>query len=121
MLYSIFCDWKRNKLSIKGRVVMVAFRIAQISNKNAFLYIIFLPYLVFYRLFIEWFLGVELPWKTKVAPGLIIYHGIALVINDNTVIGKNCTLRHNVTIGNKQEGDFFSKSPILGDDVDVGA
>lgn len=71
---------------------------------------------------VEWILGVELPWKTTVGEGLTIYHGYALVVNDGTVIGENCILRHCVTIGNKQLQDgSFSRSPIIGDNVDIGA
>ena len=35
-----------------------------------------------------------------------------------TVIGKNCTLRHGVTIGNRQAVDDV---PVIGDHVDIGA
>jgi putative colanic acid biosynthesis acetyltransferase WcaB len=120
-LSNVFCDWKRNQGNLKGRLVLVAFRIANIPNGNKILFILFLPYLIFYRLFIEWLLGIELPWKTKVASGLVIYHGYALVVNDGTVIGKNCTLRHCVTVGNKQFNGSFSNCPVIGDNVDVGS
>jgi putative colanic acid biosynthesis acetyltransferase WcaB len=101
--------------------VTIAFRIAGIPKNNKILFIVFLPYLVFYRFFVEWFLGIELPWKTRIGCGLIVYHGQALVVNDGTIIGANCTLRHSVTIGNKQVGDSYSACPILGNNVDVGA
>jgi serine O-acetyltransferase len=40
------------------------------------------------------------------------------VIHAETVIGRNCTLRHEVTIGTRHgEHDV----PVLGDDVDIGA
>lgn len=75
-----------------------------------------------YRLGVEWILGVELPWKTRIGPGLRLEHGQALVVNDGTVIGAGCTLRNGVTIGIKQmAGGGFSTAPVLGDGVDVGA
>jgi len=38
-------------------------------------------------------------------------------LNPDTVIGKNCTLRHNVTIGNRLNDHDV---PIIGDNVDIG-
>ncbi|WP_417885234.1 serine O-acetyltransferase [Zunongwangia sp.] len=71
---------------------------------------------------IEWVLGVELPYKTKVGKGLIIYHGHSLVINDGAIIGDDCTLRHCTTIGNKEKSDgSFSSSPKIGNLVDIGS
>ena len=67
----------------------------------------------------EWLLSVELPAKTTVGEGLVIRHGHALVINDNTIIGKNVTVRHSTTIGNK--GEFGKECPTIGDGVDIGS
>ncbi len=118
----VFCDWKRNSRNIKGRLVLAAFRIANLAKKNKLLFVLLLPHLILYRLVVEWFLNVELPWKTLVGKGLIIYHGHALVVNDNTEIGENCTLRHCVTIGNKQLKDgTYSKCPVIGNNVDIGS
>jgi putative colanic acid biosynthesis acetyltransferase WcaB len=80
------------------------------------------PYLIFYRLGVEWFLGCEIPPRTKIGPGLVVYHGQGLVINDHTVIGKNCVLRHAVTLGNKEDRNGLrSGSPLIGDNVHFGA
>ncbi|NBA85277.1 serine acetyltransferase [Emticicia sp. CRIBPO] len=118
----IFQDWERNRSNIKGRLVLFSFRLATIATKNRFIFILFIPYLVLYRILVEWVLGVELPYKTKVGKGLIIHHGHALVVNDSTRIGDNCTLRHSTTIGNKQlDDDKFTKSPEIGNNVDVGS
>ncbi|MNP55183.1 putative acetyltransferase [compost metagenome] len=66
-------------------------------------------------------MGVDIPIKTKIGEGLIIYHGIALVINENAIIGKNCILRHSTTIGNKIIEGTETLSPIIGDNVEIGA
>ena len=80
------------------------------------------PYLVLYRVLIEWILGVELPWNTQIGANFTLYHGQALVVNDNTIIGTDCTLRNSTTIGHKILPDgSFSKSPKIGDNVDIGA
>jgi serine O-acetyltransferase len=62
--------------------------------------------------------GIQIPRGCKIGPGLRIYHFGCLVLNPLTVIGKNCTLRHGVTIGNRNEIDDV---PVLGDNVDIGA
>ncbi|MGJ8716017.1 MAG: serine O-acetyltransferase [Maribacter stanieri] len=121
MLISIFQDWKSNKKNIKARIVLIGFRIAHLAVYHKALFILLVPHLIFYRIFVEWFLGVELPYKTKVGKGLKIYHGQALVINDGTIIGSNCTLRNSTTIGNKINIDgSTSKSPKIGNNVDIG-
>lgn len=117
----LFQDWNRNTCNFKGQLILLMFRVASISKNSKLLFIVFLPYLIIYRLFVEWILGVELPYKTSVGNGLIIYHGHALVINDGSIIGNNCVLRHCTTIGNKRNMDgTYSKCPTIGDNVDVG-
>jgi len=116
-------DYKANPKNIKARFVLFLFRLAQLCRKAPKLILIFLvPYLIFYRLFVEWILGIELPWNTKVGSGLKLFHGQGLVVNDHCVIGSNSTLRHNTTIGHKELSDgTFSMSPIIGDNVDIGS
>lgn len=119
---SIFCDWKRNKFNIKGRIILVAFRLANVADRNKFCFFLLVPYLIIYRTLIEWFLGVELPWQTNVGKGLSIQHGQATVINAASVIGENCLIRHCTTIGSKQLRDgSYSKCPIIGNNVDIGS
>ena len=114
-------DWASNKYNIKAKLILLAFRLASMSSRNRLAFIILIPYLVFYRILVEWFLGVELPYKTKIGKGLKIFHGQALVVNDGTIIGKNCTLRNSTTIGNKvMVNGEVSHSPIIGDNVDIG-
>lgn len=115
-------DQKRNKGNLKGKIVLFMFRFAQLANRNYALAILLSIYLGFYHVFVEWFLGIELPRKTSVGKGLIIYHGQALVINQGVKIGENCTLRNSTTIGHKILKDqTLSACPIIGDFVDIGA
>lgn len=98
------------------------FRFAQLANRSIFIAILLCLYLGFYHIMVEWFLGIELPRKTRVASGLIIYHGQSLVINQGVTIGANCVLRNSTTIGHKVLKDgTLSKCPVIGDRVDIGA
>jgi putative colanic acid biosynthesis acetyltransferase WcaB len=118
----LFQDWNANRGNVKGRVVLTLFRLVQLINRSMIAKIIFFPYLAFYRFFVDWSMGIELPRKLIAGKGLIVYHGQALVINQGAILGDNCTLRNSVTIGHKVLADgSFSKSPRLGNNVDVGA
>ena len=118
--YHLLQDWKTNRL--KGRLVLFLFRFAHLATSGKIAFILLIPYLIFYRVFVEWILCIELPYKTNIGKGLRLSHGQALVVNDGTVIGKGCTLRHSTTIGNRQNGDgTYSKSPRIGNNVDIGS
>lgn len=120
---SIFQDWRANAGNKKAQLVLLAFRVAQsIRRSHRPICLLGIPYLVFYRVTIEWMLCIELPWNTQVGPGLRLFHGMGLVVNDLTVIGRNVVLRHTTTIGVKETLPFGTRAaPIIGDDVDIGA
>lgn len=120
--FNIFQDFGANRNNPKGLLVMFLFRIAHLLRSNIITFILFLPYFIFYRIFVEWFLCIELPWKTRIGPGFRVDHGQALVINDNTIFGRDCTVRNSTTIGNKRSADGgYTRSPIFGDRVNIGA
>lgn len=111
-------DSKANSGNTKGKIVMFLFRIANYSKRNLFLRIFFFPYRIWYKLFVEWTLGIELPAGLKVGKGLCVWHGQALVINEGCVLGDNVTIRHSTTMGNKAAGSGF---PVVGNNVDIGS
>ncbi len=120
--FNIFQDLKANRNNPKGILVLTLFRLAHLLRLNIVTFILFLPYFILYRVFVEWLLCIELPWKTRVGPGFRIDHGQALIINDGTVFGAGCTVRNSTTIGNKKLKDgTYSRAPIFGDRVDIGA
>jgi putative colanic acid biosynthesis acetyltransferase WcaB len=120
----LFQDWSENKgSSSKSRLVLILFRSAQIIGNfpNSF-YLFSKIYCNFYILIVEWILGVELPWNTQVGSNLKLLHGVGLVVNSQTKIGSNCTLRHSTTIGNKKLHDgSYSDCPQIGNNVDIGS
>ncbi len=119
-------DSVRNKINYKSLLIMRLFRLANLINScksdKRLLWVLGVPVLVFYRVIVEWVLGVDLPFRCKVGPGLIIDHGQSLVVNGRTIIGKNCRLRQSTTIGCKisPEGEDLG-APRIGDNVDVGS
>ena len=62
--------------------------------------------------------GIEIPWQAQVGRRVVIAHQGGIVIASNTVIGDDCLIRQNVTIGMAAEG---GRSPSLGQGVQVGA
>lgn len=117
----IFQDWRVNKGNIKGRIILLLFRIANFCAQRKIYYYIGFIYLLMYRILVEWFFSTEIPWNTKIGRNLRLYHGQALVMTNQVVIGHNCTLRQSTTIGNRQTATGFSTSPIIGNHVDIGS
>ncbi len=114
----IFQDRIANKSNTKGLLLLTAYRIASFISKNRFRRVLFAPYLIFYKFSFEWILGLEIPYQTKIGKGLRLYHGYALVINRDCVLGENVTVRHSTTIGNS---NALSRCPIIGNNVDIGS
>jgi putative colanic acid biosynthesis acetyltransferase WcaB len=118
----VFQDWDANKGNLKGRLVMVLFRAARPASINTFFRILWLPYLAFYKILVEWFLGIELPHWTTVGKNFFLGHGQALVVNGCSVIGENCFFRHSTTLGNvRREDGSYSGSPVIGNNVELGS
>ena len=112
-------DRVANPRDPKAILVMTSFRITQWTmgggdRPRAVSW----PFIALYRFLTEFILGLELRPKTQVGPGLAIYHGFGLVVNDHAVIGTDVKLRNGVTIGHKNPGEG---APVLGDRVEVGA
>jgi putative colanic acid biosynthesis acetyltransferase WcaB len=123
MQTSLFCDWEVNRGNPKGQIILLLFRCAHALRALPDpWWLPGLPALAAYRLLVEWVLGVELRYKTRIGPRLRLYHAHALVVHEHTVIGADCTLRQSTTIGNKVLADGSPGAcPVLGDGVDVGA
>lgn len=82
--------------------------------------------------------GIDIPYTTRIGPGLYIGHGFGIVVNHDTVIGANCNLSQGVTIGQTNRGKRAGTATIgqgvylgpgvsvvgkvhIGDNVAVGA
>jgi len=58
-----------------------------------------------------------LPYEVRVGSGLRLWHrGLGVVVHPNTVIGKNVSVAHGVTIAGTPSGTTY-----IGDNVTIGA
>jgi putative colanic acid biosynthesis acetyltransferase WcaB len=77
---SIFQDWRVNQGNRKAQLVLVFFRIAQsIQRKRQPIFLLGIPYLVFYGMTIRWILSTGIPWNTQA--GLIIWNDVDIGAN----------------------------------------
>tara|TARA_R110002012_G_scaffold34820_8_gene100067 strand:- start:9785 stop:10351 length:567 start_codon:yes stop_codon:yes gene_type:complete len=63
--------------------------------------------------------GIQIPKTVKLGAGFLMLHQGGIVVNSQTIIGDNCTLMHNVTIGNTKRGSKQG-TPIIGNSVYIG-
>ncbi|MBN1212432.1 MAG: serine acetyltransferase [candidate division Zixibacteria bacterium] len=67
----------------------------------------------------RFFTGVEIHPGARIGAGCFIDHGHGIVIGETTIIGNNCVLFHNVTLGGTGK-HVGKRHPTLGDNVYVG-
>jgi serine O-acetyltransferase len=65
-------------------------------------------------------LCVEISPETKIGKGLFLPHPNGIVLNPNVVMGDNCTILHQVTIGNN-EFKGLNELADIGNNVHIGA
>ena len=66
--------------------------------------------------------GIYLNWETYIGKGLELPHPNGIVIGKTSVIGENCRILQQVTIGSARKGDYLlNKQPHLGNNILLGA
>jgi putative colanic acid biosynthesis acetyltransferase WcaB len=119
MKAEILQDWEANRGNWKSRSAMLLYRAAQaVRRQSPLLRVLGTPVVALYVLYVEWALGIELNLKSKIGPGLRLYHGTGLVIHEAAVLGSHCALRHCTTIGMKNGP---ADCPSIGNNVDIGS
>jgi putative colanic acid biosynthesis acetyltransferase WcaB len=119
---TIVQDYNSNPF-LKGKLIVIFFRLANliVILRKPYAYF-FYPIAVVYIFIVEWVMGVEIHPKTRVGRGLVIYHGVGLVVNGYTIIGDDCILRQGVCIGNiVDRNGHHGGCPVIGNAVEVGA
>jgi len=116
----VFQDWAVNDGYRDSQLILAWFRLAQRAHSGGGL--VGRLFCVFYRLFTSLFLAIEIPAEAIVGPRLRIYHPHSIVLNPGVVIGADCILRQNVTVGNVVRRDGTEKGVAsVGDGVEFGA
>ena len=64
--------------------------------------------------------GVEIHPAARIGGGFFIDHGMGVVIGETAIVGENCTLFHQVTLGGTGK-EYGKRHPTLGDEVVIGA
>lgn len=108
-LTALRADLAANRGVFRGQLAVTGYRVAQLARETLpkpLAKAIELTYAVTSLAL----LGIELPPAVKAGPGLRIYHTIGIVVNTETVLGRNVTLRQNTSLA----------QAAIGDNVDLG-
>ena len=65
--------------------------------------------------------GCEIAPYAQIGGGLFIPHSVGIVIGHEVIIGKNCEIFQNVTIGSNRKQRNGRYMPIIGDNVSIGS
>lgn len=65
--------------------------------------------------------GIEIHPGATIGDGLFIDHGKGVVIGETAVIGNNCTIYHQVTLGGTGKTKHKKRHPTVGNNVLIGA
>ncbi len=64
--------------------------------------------------------GVDINPAAEIGPGLIISHGVGLVVGGSVRVGSGALLLHGVTLGSSSPGTV-GQMPVIGDNAFIGA
>lgn len=120
-----YADKKRCANQFKFKITLFIFRLGNYiyySNipkmvKKILLFII----KILNVLFVKIPYGIEIPIETRIGKGLRLVHLNGIVIHKNAIIGENCTIFHQVTIGANEHKNDYNNVAIIGDNVYIGA
>lgn len=114
---NILGDWHINS-DLRVKFFLLYYRISRTIYLTNIPVVSKLHTIVYYTLTTLLF-NSEVHPATKIGPGLRIFHPYLIIVNPQSVIGSNVTLRHGVTIGNV--GGSTDACPIIEDGVEFGA
>jgi serine O-acetyltransferase len=101
----------RKVLFKSGSLAMILYRIMWFLEKKRLSFIS----VIFYKM-LSFFCHCLIGRRAEFGDGFVIMHTFGIVVNSTVRGGKNITIQHGVTIGENR-----GKSPVLGDDVFIGA
>ena len=89
-----------------------------LKSHPIFRFIVF-PFAWFILTHYEYKYGFSISYQTQIGSGFYLGHFGGVVINQNSIIGKNCNISHQVTLGVANRGSRKGY-PVIGDNVYVG-
>jgi len=89
------------------------------SKSHSVLRFLFFPFAWFVLRHYEYKYGIAISYQTQVGSGLFIGHIGGIVVNRYVIIGKNCNISHQVTLGVANRGQRKGY-PVIGDNVYIG-
>ena len=115
-------DWSREHKAFfawdPSRSLLASIRAYQAcSNQSSLVCWIVRKFAVLRHRFWSVLTGADIPINTPIAGGLLIPHPNGIVIHPDVLIGPNCLIFQQVTIGSKDD----SRPPTIGGHVDIGA
>ena len=111
-------DWKQNSGRPLVQVGLVLFRVSQLLRGRPAARPAYILAAAAYRFWALAFLGLDMPVKTAVGPGLTLHHSVGVVIHGDSVLGSNVQVRQGLTLGTRHAD---GPAPIIGDSTDFGA
>jgi len=120
--------WRRLRIDLarniypKSYVVITLYRLAHyFSVGGKMRLLVGSPVIGVYLFLTKWMVGIEIPPKTDIGEGFVIYHGFGLVINGESRLGRYVTVRQGCCIGNTvdQHGNNTAP-PVIGNHVELG-
>ncbi len=116
-------DWDRERKSffewIPSRSLLASIRDYQKYQASKNPIIMFLKKVAVLRhMFWSVVTGADIPLSSKLGGGLLMLHPNGIVIHPNAIIGPNCLIFQQVTIGATHSAN---EVPVIGGHVDIGA
>lgn len=116
-------DLKVNDYRITPIFILLVYRTCNkiyYSKMNKFIKKIILVFMkIFQKLFVDILFGVEIHCEARIGKGLRIVHPRCIVISSSAVLGENCTIFHETTIGvNEHKKDL--RAATIGNNVYIG-
>ena len=109
----------RNSLEVlllyPGLHAIIWHRIAHFFYKRKFFFIARLI-----SQFARWMTGIEIHPGAKIGKGVVIDHGMGVVIGETAEVGDDCTIYQNVTLGGTGK-DHGKRHPTIGKNVLIGS
>ncbi len=107
------------KQNLKTKIIVKSYYMSSyfVKKQNRFIKLLGLPIRIIYKIIIEFIMSIEIPDRTMIGKNLIVYHGVGVVVNSNSILGDNVIIRQNTTIGSKRDG---GPCPKIGNNVDIG-